>query len=369
MFDPAEVFETRENMLIVANQIRKLSEKVGEKTFMHVCGTHEQEIARHGLRHLLPASVRVVSGPGCPVCITPVDDILCVIHLAKRGLVVTTYGDMFRVPANGDSLLKTRSEGYDIRVVYSITNAVQIAEKNPDKEVVHFGIGFETTAPTSSATLLDAPPNFSLYSVHRLIPPALEHLLQLGESRIDGFIDPGHVSAIIGSNAYKPISQRYNVPQVVAGFRAVDILLAIYILLKQVENGESSVVNEYSRVVRPEGNKKAKKLLEETFDVVDAEWRGLGHIKKSGLEIKERFSEWDAKRRHEDLLANREPPKQKEVKGCRCGEVLRGLISPEECKLYRKVCKPENPVGPCMVSREGACAITYRFQAKSRLWE
>ncbi|RLG72584.1 MAG: hydrogenase formation protein HypD, partial [Methanobacteriota archaeon] len=306
---------------------------------------------------------------GCPVCITPAEDVLRVAHLARSGVVVTTYGDMLRVPANGDSLLKTKNEGYDIRVVYSITNAVQIAEKNPDKEVVHFGIGFETTAPTSSVVLLDAPSNFSLYSVHRLIPPALGHLLQLGESRIDGFIDPGHVSTIIGSDTYKPISQRYNVPQVVAGFRAVDILLAIYILLKQIENGENLVVNEYSRVVRPEGNRKARKLLEETFDVVDAEWRGLGYIKGSGLEVKEEFSEWDAKRRHEDLLANWEPPRQQWVKGCRCGEVLRGLIFPEECKLYGKVCKPETPVGPCMVSREGACAIAYRFQTKPGLWQ
>jgi len=342
----------------ILREIRKISAKLDQVRIMHVCGTHEHEIVRSGLRELLPENVEVVSGPGCPVCITPKREIDRIIFLAD-GCTITTYGDMYKVPSNRGSLEDARNEGKDIRVVYSITDAVDIAEKE-GKEVIHFGIGFETTAPASAATILQAPDNFSILSVHRLIPPAILFLLSQGEIRVDALLNPGHVSTIIGTVPYEIISEKFGVPQVVAGFEPADILLGIYMLLRQIYEGRSEVENEYARVIKREGNVKAQRMMEEVFFIIDAEWRGFQKIPKSGYGIRKKYEKWDALKKFEDKLEDFVYEDVGE-KGCRCGEVLRGLIKPEECPLFRKTCSPSNPVGACMVSSEGACHIAFRF--------
>ncbi|KYK36896.1 MAG: hydrogenase formation protein HypD [Theionarchaea archaeon] len=339
--------------------ITMLADGLPHVKFMHVCGTHEQSIVQYGLRSLLPENVEIIAGPGCPVCITPKYDIDTAVFLAKHGVTVTTFGDMYRVPST-ESLSDAKSRGADIKIVYSISNSVDIAKKNPHKEVVHFGIGFETTAPTTAVVVKDAPENFSILCCHRLIPPALLFLLGLGEIDIQGFIEPGHVSTIIGVTPYRIVSEKYKVPQVVAGFEAHDLLMGILMLLKQLREGRCEVENEYTRVVKEEGNVVAQKMMDKAFEVVDADWRALPRIPASGYEISKRYEGCSARKKFEDVLEefvydSREP------KGCKCGEVLRGLVYPDECPLFKKVCTPMNPVGPCMVSREGSCSIKYRY--------
>jgi len=343
----------------IVKAIQILAASLPHVKFMHVCGTHEQSIVQYGLRALLPASVEIIAGPGCPVCITPKYDIDTAVYLANQGIVVTTFGDMYRVPS-AESLSDAKSKGADIRIVYSITNALEIARKNPGKEIMHFGIGFETTAPTTALSVQDAPENFSVLCCHRLIPPALLFLLGLGEIDIQGFIEPGHVSTIIGTAPYKEISEQYNIPQVVAGFEGEDILITVLMLLKQLTDGRYEVENEYTRVVREEGNRLAQKVMDDAFEVVDADWRALPMIPGSGYEISSSYEQHNARKKFEDLMEEFVYDPQ-EPKGCRCGEVLRGLVYPEECPLFKKVCTPVNPVGPCMVSREGSCNIKYRY--------
>jgi hydrogenase expression/formation protein HypD len=343
----------------IVKGIQGLAQELPHVKLMHVCGTHEQSIVQYGLRPLLPETVEVIAGPGCPVCITPKYDIDAAVYLAKKGITVTTFGDMYRVPST-ESLSDAKSKGADIRIVYSISNALDMAKKNPKKDVMHFGIGFETTAPTTAVAVRDAPENFSVLCCHRVIPPALLFLLGLGEIDIQGFIDPGHVSAIIGSNAYTPISEQYKVPQVVAGFGAEDLLVSILMLLKQLKEKRCEVENEYTRVVKPEGNVVAQKALQEAFDIVDADWRALPTIPESGYEISKKYEGCNARKKFEDFFEHFAYDPH-EPKGCRCGEVLRGLVYPEECPLFRNLCTPVNPVGPCMVSREGSCNIKYRY--------
>lgn len=341
------------------DDIRGIASSLPHTKIMHVCGTHEQSIVQYGLRSLLPDTVEIIAGPGCPVCITPKYDIDTAVFLTKKGMVVTTFGDMYKVPST-ESLSDAKSRGADIRIVYSISNAVEMARRNPGKEIVHFGIGFETTAPTTALVVRDAPENFSVLCCHRLIPPALLFLLGLGAIDIQGFINPGHVSAIIGSKPYRVISEKYRIPQVVAGFEAEDLVRGILMLLNQLREGKAEVENEYTRVVKEEGNVVAQKVMEEVFEVVDADWRALPRIPGSGYELSEKYEEQNARRKFEDLLEDF-VFEDSEPKGCRCGEVLRGLVYPEECPLFRKVCTPVNPVGPCMVSREGSCSIKYRY--------
>lgn len=330
----------------------------GKVKLMHVCGTHEQTITHYGLRVLLPKNIEVVSGPGCPVCVTTQSEIDEIIQLARMGLTVTSFGDMSRVPGTeGKSLSDAKSQGCDVRIVYSISDAVEFAEKS-GKEVVHMGVGFETTAPSTAVEILDEPPeNFFVLCCHRLIPPAMEHLLKSGESEIRGFINPGHVSTITGCNVYAKISAKYHVPQVVAGFEPLDVLLGIQILLEMIKDHRNEVVNEYDRVVKPEGNKKALDAMSKVFSVCDMEWRGLGVIPKSGLKLKEDFHLHDARVKYEIKL----PKEKKEhtAKGCRCADVIKGLVYPQDCILFQKKCSPENPLGPCMVSGEGACNIVF----------
>ncbi|MEA2076298.1 MAG: hydrogenase formation protein HypD [Euryarchaeota archaeon] len=329
---------------------------------MHVCGTHQDTLVRFGLNSMLKAAgIEVRPGPGCPVCVTTAREIEEAIALARSGKVVATFGDMFRVPGEKQSLADVKAEGYDVRMVYSITDCLAIAERT-DKDVVFFSIGFETTAPTPASVILHKPPeNFSILSTHRLIPPAMEALINMGELRIDGFIDPGHVSVIIGAEPYEFLSSRYNIPQVIAGFEPLDVLIAVYMLAMQIRNGEAKVENEYARVVKPEGNEKAKRIMNAVFEPFDVSWRGFPVIPDSGLTLRAEFADYDARKRYEDELRAAVCSDYKEPEGCRCGEILRGLVDPDECPLFGTGCTPQHPVGPCMVSREGCCNIMFRY--------
>ncbi len=331
-------------------------------TLMEVCGTHTVAVARHGLREALPEGVRLISGPGCPVCVTPQDQIDLFIALGGlEGVTLATFGDMVRVPGTVKSLEQARAEGAEVLVVYSPMDAVEAAARSPERQVVFFGIGFETTAPAVALAILEAERrglgNFSVLCAHKLIPPAMMALLD-SEVKVDGFICPGHVSVIIGSDAYGPVAARGK-PCVVTGFEPADVLGAVRMLVRQLTEGRSEVEVEYSRAVRPEGNRKAQELLERAFRVADARWRGLGTIPGSGYELAEELAEFDASRRFEV-----EPPESVEPAGCRCGEVLRGMIEPPGCPLFGKACTPKKPVGSCMVSSEGACQAWYRYRSR-----
>lgn len=329
--------------------------------FCHVCGTHEWTITHFGLRTLLPKSVEVIAGPGCPVCVVPAAEIDEAIQLAIEGVTVTVFGDVLRVPGSEMSLLDARARGGDVRVVYGVSDAVKMARKEPNREFVFFAIGFETTAPSTAVEILKGPPeNFSFLVAHRLIPPAMELLLGIGDLHIDGFVAPGHVSTIIGLEPYKIFPKAYHMPTVIAGFEPLDVLFAISMLLKQVRKGKARLENEYKRVVKREGNVKALKLMQKVFDIVDGKWRGLGRLPKSALALKKQYSQFDAHEKHgvhveegRDLLP-----------GCQCHLVMIGKIKPEECPLFMKVCKPQKPKGPCMVSIEGTCRIHAQHGSK-----
>ena len=328
-------------------------------TFMEVCGTHTMAIARYGLRQLLPEGMRLVSGPGCPVCVTAVADLDKVVALARLPEVtLATFGDLIRVPASTTTLAGERAAGADVRVVYSPRDAVQLAADEPEREVVFAGIGFETTAPTVAASLLEARErgirNFSVLSLHKTMPLPLKALLELGETPISGFLLPGHVSVITGTACYEFLVRDYGVAGVVAGFEPHDVLLA---LLRLVRMEAPAIAIEYGRAVRPEGNPVAQGILERVFEPCDADWRGLGVIPGSGLGLREEFAEMDASVRF--AIA---PGPALEPAGCRCGEVLRGVLDPAACALFGRRCTPQDPVGACMVSSEGACAARYRFR-------
>ena len=333
--------------------------------FMHVCGTHQDTMVRFGIDAMLKdVGVEIKQGPGCPVCVTTSKEIADAITLARSGITVTAFGDMMRVPTTIGTLNDAKADGADVRIVYSIEDAVRMA-KEQTKDLVFVSVGFETTAPSTCVPLHrdDCPENFSVYSCHRICPPILDALLSLGESTIDGFIEPGHVAVITGEEMFRPVSEVHGLPQVIAGFEPLDLLMAVYMLCKQLKEGRHEVENEYSRLVRPEGNPVAMKLMEETYDPVDRHWRGFPLIPKSALALKPRFADHDATKVHEDILA-KTPEVKEEANGCRCGDVLRGLIKSEECPMFGKVCKPSNPMGPCMVSMEGNCSISYRLGSK-----
>lgn len=328
---------------------------------MEVCGTHTVSIFRSGIRDLLPETISLLSGPGCPVCVTSQGEIDAFIALSQiEGVIITTFGDLIRVPGTRSSLQEERAAGRDIRMVYSAMDALDVAAANPDRQVVFLGVGFETTAPTIAGTLTMARSmeleNFSVISAHKLVPPALDALMQTEGVELDGFIMPGHVSVIIGLKAYAGFFETYRVPCAVAGFEPADILKAISMLVNQIEAGAPAVENAYPRAVTHEGNTKAQKIMETVFKVEDANWRGLGVIPQSGLGIRDEFAEFDAMRRFQPDV-----PDSPEPKGCGCGEILTGRQLPPECALYKKVCTPVNPIGPCMVSSEGTCAAYYRY--------
>ncbi len=340
----------------VVERIRGVVPSGGVK-FCHVCGTHEWAITHFGLRSLLPEGVEVIAGPGCPVCVTPAADIDQAIDLALKGVVLCVFGDVLRVPGSEMSLLEARARGGDVRVVYGVNDAVKMALKEPGREFVFFAIGFETTAPSTAVEVLGDPPgNLSFLVCHRLIPPAMELLLGVGDLHIDGFIAPGHVSSIIGLRPYEVFPRAYGMPTVVAGFEPLDVLVAVYILLKQLRDGKAKLVNEYARAVSLEGNVKAQRLMKQDFDVVDGFWRGLGKLPSSALALKGDFGFCDAREKYglEDKRGRDLLP------GCLCHLVMIGKIRPDECPLFLKACKPESPKGACMVSFEGTCRIWAR---------
>ena len=321
-------------------------------TFMHICGTHEAAIAHSGLRSILPENLKIVMGPGCPVCITPQGEIDAAIDLAEKDCIIATYGDLMRVPGTKGAL---DSIGKDVRVVQGVHKAVEIAEKT-DKEVVFISVGFETTAPTVAATILQEPPeNFSILSCHRFVPPAMQYLLEQGEAKLDGFLLPGHVCVVAGYKEY----EQFPVPQVVGGFEPEDILLGLLMLVKQVKEGRAEVENAYPRAVSREGNPKAMQMMYEVFEPCDVEWRGFPIIPASGLRLKEKYAKYDAQKKFSIEIKHVE-----KHSACICDKVLRGVADPTDCKLFGKVCTPRKPVGPCMVSHEGACKIWALYNQK-----
>jgi len=338
----------------VVEQIRKVAPSYPVK-ICHVCGTHEWTISHYGLRSLLPESVDVIAGPGCPVCIVPAAEIDEAIKLAlEKNVTIATFGDLVRVPASEMSLQDARAQGGDVRVVYSIIDAVKMAEKQPNRDFVFFAVGFETTAPSTAVEVLKKPPsNLSFLVSHRLIPPAMELLLGIGDLHIDGFIAPGHVSTIIGMKPYEMFPRAYRMPTVVAGFEPLDVLFAVSMLLQQIKKNEARLENEYSRVVAWNGNVKAQKLIARVFDMVDGNWRGLGRVPASALALKKEYTEYDARSKYNVKVAGARDL----LPGCLCHLVMIGKIKPPECSLYMKQCTPQTPKGACMVSMEGTCRI------------
>jgi hydrogenase expression/formation protein HypD len=337
----------------IVAQIERLAPPYDVK-FCHVCGTHEWTITHYGLRALLPKTVKVIAGPGCPVCILPAAELDEAISLALEGVTVTTYGDVIRVPASKSSLQEAKASGGDVRIVYSIRDAVRMAENEPDKDFVFLAIGFETTAPATAVEILDRPPeNLSFLVCHRLIPPAMELLLGVGDLHLDGFIAPGHVSTIIGMKPYQIFPEAYHMPTVVAGFEPLDILFTISTLLRQVRDGKARLENEYKRSVTREGNIKAQEAIKRVFRVVSGRWRGLGRIPSSALAPREEFKPHDAREKYDINIEH----SRDLLPGCQCHLVMLGKIDPPECPLFLKACKPSAPKGACMVSIEGTCRI------------
>ena len=327
---------------------------------MEVCGTHTVSIFRYGIRGILPEQIRLISGPGCPVCVTPNQDIDLAIALSRQSdVIIATFGDMMRVPGSTSSLQKEKAEGGDIRIIYSSLEALNIAREHPEKRVVFLAIGFETTSPTIAVAILRAKEeklkNLFFLNSQKRVPPALFALLQSQRVKIDGFILPGHVSTIIGTNPYQFIAKQFGRPAVVTGFEPLDILQGIWMLAKQIEENRAVIEIQYRRIVREEGNPIAILKIQEVFENGESRWRGLGPIPDSGYRFKESFKEMDIRNFDVEVEASQEHP------DCLCGEVLQGMRSPSECRLFKKVCHPENPIGPCMVSIEGTCHTYYKF--------
>jgi hydrogenase expression/formation protein HypD len=343
----------------LVERINKISKK--PVRLMEVCGTHTMSIFKSGIRGLLPGTISLLSGPGCPVCVTAQEEIDAFIALSrKEDAIITTFGDLMRVPGTASSLQEERSKGRDIRIVYSTVDALEMAKKNPGRPVVFLGVGFETTAPTIAASVMAAREmmidNYFVRCAHKVVPPALSFLIEKNTAGIDGFILPGHVSVIIGEKAYEGFFEKTKTPCVIAGFEPVDILQAVLMLIEQIESGSPGLVNGYKRAVTYDGNVKALEIMADCFEMADAKWRGLGIIPASGLSMKNQYAAFDA-HKHFDVKI----PEAREPAGCACGEVLLGNKAPVECRLYKKSCTPQNPVGPCMVSGEGTCAAYFRF--------
>jgi len=338
-------------------KISSLASKMGTVKICHVCGTHEWTITHYGLRELLPDNVEVIAGPGCPVCIVPASEIDEAVNLALKGITITCFGDVFRVPGSSMSLLDAKAEGADVKVVYSVSDAVRIAKSEPEKDVAFFAVGFETTAPSTAVEILGSPPeNLSFLISHRLIPPAMKILVEMEDLSLNGFIAPGHVSTIIGLKPYRIFPEKYGIPTVVAGFEPLDVLFAIYMILNQLVDGKAMLENEYVRAVKWEGNLKAQKFMDMVFNVMDGRWRGLGSIRASKFILREKYSKLDAHLKYDLRIENGVDIKP----GCKCHLVIVGKIKPTECPLFMKSCTPRSPVGACMVSTEGTCRIWAR---------
>ncbi len=339
--------------------IKSLVPKDKHIRIMNVCGSHEHTIAFSGMRSVMPENLEIIPGPGCPVCVCPESDIINAIDLANReDVILVTYGDMLRVPSREGSI---RAKGNNYRMISSPFEAINIAKDNPGKKVVFFSIGFETTtAPTAAILEMGVPDNLSILSSHRLTPTIMEILVKDADIGIDGFIAPGHVSAIVGSNAWNVFSEEYGIPTVVAGFEAENLLLGIAEILRQLKDGKTATGNVYAGVVRPEGNQQAQRLMDKFFEVSDVNWRAIGHIPGSGLEIRDEYSSKNAKK-----VFGLEEIKESKIPGCICGTIILGKAYPDACKLFKKACSPKAPKGPCMVSIEGACNIWYSSGVKT----
>ncbi len=351
-------YRNKESVFEITEKIKQISTK--QVNLMEVCGGHTMAIQKFGIPYLLPKTIKLLSGPGCPVCVSSRRFIDHAVALSRRpDVIITTFGDLIRVPGSTSSLDGEKAGGADVRIVYSILDALNIARQNPDKKIVFLGIGFETTTPGSAVGINiayeDNLKNFFFLSSHKIMPPAMAALIDEGV-KIDGYIGPGHVSTITGSEMYSSIAEKYKLGVVISGFEPVDLLQSIYLLVKQIENNNQKVEIAYRRVVKPEGNPKARAIVNEVFELRDDWWRGLGILKDSGLYLKEKYSAFDAEK-----MLPVEIEKTIEPKGCICGEILKGLKSPKDCKLFGTACSPQDPVGACMVSSEGACHAFYRY--------
>ena len=346
---------------LAAALYRESADLIEPLRLMEVCGTHTMAIARFGLKSLLPPQIRLVSGPGCPVCVTPVGYLDHALALAADPInLLTTFGDLLRVPGSVSSLMEQRACGADVRVVWSALDAVALAAQYPDRRVIFLGVGFETTAPTVAAAILQAEQqgldNFFVLTSHKTMPQAMALLSADPELRIDCYLCPAHVSTVIGGRAYQPLAEQYGIPCVVTGFEAADVLQGILLVVRQQQAGEARVELQYRRAVSWNGNQRARQLLEQVFEPRDAEWRGMGVIAGSGLQLRERFARFDAAHHLPVSL-----PVSREPEGCCCGQVLTGRIEPQDCPLFGTICQPETPVGACMVSGEGGCAAAWRY--------
>jgi len=343
-------------------ELHKLMEGLSRPLkLMEVCGTHTVEIFRHGIRDVIPKSITLLSGPGCPVCVTSVQDVDAAIAIAKTpGVILATFGDMMRVPGGKQSMLEARSEGADIRVLYSPLDALKLAQEDRTKQVVFFGTGFETTSPLIAATLAHAEQagtgNFTIYAAFKLVPPALKALLDSPDVQVDGFILPGHVSTVIGKKPYEFVASDYHIPSVITGFEAAEIVEGILMIVRQIVRNQALVEIQYRSVVREEGNPRAVAMLEKYFEPSDAYWRGIGVIPGSGLKLRDAYASFDANKKFNPPVSD-----AKEPEFCSCGDILRGVKLPTECPLFGTGCTPEAPVGPCMVSTEGSCAAYYKY--------
>lgn len=330
-------------------------------TIMEVCGGQTHSLVKNGILDMLPSEITMVHGPGCPVCVTPLELIDKAIWLAeKEGVILCSFGDMLRVPGSRKSLLEAKAEGADIRILYSPLEAVKIARENPDREVVFFAVGFETTAPANALSVVHAQRmqvyNYSILTSHVLVPPAIEAIMEDPHTRVNAFLAAGHVCTIMGTREYEPLAERYKVPIVVTGFEPIDLLQGILMAIRQLEHGTATVEIQYTRMVRPEGNTKAQALIFEVFEPTDRWWRGIASIPNSGYRLKEAYAPWDAQRKFAINL-----PAAREESTCIAGDIMKGIKKPHECPNFGTRCKPETPLGAPMVSSEGACAAYYHF--------
>ncbi|WP_414548886.1 hydrogenase formation protein HypD [Anabaena sp. CCY 0017] len=356
-------FREPEKAAALSNQITQLSNQLKKPIkLMEICGGHTHSIFKYGIEDILPPNLELIHGPGCPVCVMPkgrLDDAIAISQ--NHNVILATFGDTMRVPGSTTNLLQAKATGADIRMLYSPLDSLQIARDNPDKEIVFFALGFETTAPSTALTILQAAAenitNFSMFSNHVLVIPALQALLDNPDLQLDGFIGPGHVSMVIGTEPYQFISQKYHKPIVISGFEPLDILQSIWMILQQLLENRCEVENQYNRLVEPAGNLIALQAMNQVFAVRENfDWRGLGEIPESGLKIRAEYAQFDAEQKF--IIPNL---KVADHKACKCGEILKGVLKPWECKVFGTTCTPETPIGSCMVSSEGACAAYYKY--------
>ena len=366
MSEPSKAYRDKKIVHALISKINRETERRTEKIkIMHVCGTHEHDVVKAGLRSLLPSNIELTAGPGCPVCVSSAQDIDEVLWIADNyNVIIATFGDMMRVPGSAESLYQAQGRGVDVHVVYGVSDAIKLAEKNPERDIIFFSVGFETTSCVTAAEVVRTNvPNFSIYSSHKIIPPAMELLLQREDIEFHGYLAPGHVSTIIGTKPYEFIPEQYNFPVTIAGFEPVDILSGILSLVKQINEEAPVVDNTYGRWVKHEGNVAALRTMNEAYKISDARWRGLGVFPNTGHEISENYSHIDAKKKY-DIP-------ELQVKdlhgGCICDEILIGKSKPHQCKLFNKSCRPDHPIGACMVSHEGTCNVAATYE--EIIWE